>query len=138
MLTVNASFETKDPNGEFMTPSGTRFKKHPIGLMRDIIGGLLEERKKLKDERDTYPHGSDEWGILDKQQSAVKIVMNAYYGVSGYPGFRLYDPDIAAAITSIGREFIGIPGPYRISRLSVLYGDTDSCMVEIPRQVERL
>lgn len=133
MLTVNASFETKDPNGEFMAPSGTRFKKHPIGLMRDIIGGLLEERKKLKDERDTYPHGSDEWGILDKQQSAVKIVMNAYYGVSGYPGFRLYDPDIAAAITSIGREVIRHTRTHIESAgYRVLYGDTDSCMVEIP------
>jgi len=133
MLTVNASFETKNPKGEFKTPSGTRFKKQPVGLMRDIIAGLLEERGRLKEERDSHPYGSKEWGILDKQQGAVKIVMNAYYGVSGYPGFRLYDPDIAAAITSIGREVIGhTRGFVEKSGYRVLYGDTDSCMVEIP------
>jgi len=133
MLTINASFETKDPKGELIAPSGTRFRKQPVGLMRDIIAGLFEERQRLKDERDSHPYGSKEWEILDKRQGAVKIVMNAYYGVSGYPGFRLYDPEIAAAITSIGREVIGHTRAYiETAGYRVLYGDTDSCMVEIP------
>lgn len=135
MLTINASFETKDRNGELVAPSGTRFRKHPPGLMRDIIADLLKERQKFKDERDSYPYGSKEWELLDKRQSAVKIVMNAYYGVSGYPGFRLYDPEIAAAITSIGREVIGHTRDFiETAGYRVLYGDTDSCMVEIPEK----
>ncbi len=133
MLTLNASFETKSDNGELKAPNGIRFKKNPPGLMRNIISTLLEERKAKQAARDKCEHGSPEWKKFDHQQAAIKIIMNSYYGVSGFAGFRLYDTDIAGAITSVGREVIRHTRK-QIENVGyrVLYGDTDSCMVKIP------
>jgi len=133
MLTLNASYETKDPSGTLMAPDGTRFLKNPPGLMRDIMLNLLEERKYYQHERNKYEHGSEIWERLDRHQDAIKIIMNSYYGVSGFPGFRLFDPDIAAAITSVGRAIIEhTRDVVKSFGYQVLYGDTDSCMIHIP------
>ncbi len=59
--------------------------------------------------------------------------MNSYYGVSGYTRFRLYDREIGSAVTSVGRAIIRHTRDLITSLgYTVLYGDTDSCMVEIP------
>jgi DNA polymerase I len=63
--------------------------------------------------------------------------MNTYYGVSGYTRFRLYDREIGSAVTSVGRAIIEhtrkvIEGLGQI----VIYGDTDSCMVQLPREYD--
>jgi DNA polymerase I len=133
MMTINASPETKDPSGEYRAPNGVRFRKQPDGLTRSIIAELLRERDEKKALRNRYPFGSREYAVYDLQQNVLKVIMNTYYGVSGYARFRLYDREIGAAVTSVGRAIIEhtrkvIEGMgYR-----VLYGDTDSCMVQLP------
>ena len=133
MMTINASPETKDPAGELKAPNGIRFRKEPDGLTRSIISDLLVEREEKKNERNRYSFGSPEYVLYDLQQNVLKVIMNTYYGVSGYTRFRLYDREIGAAVTSVGRAIIEhtrvvIEGlGYR-----VIYGDTDSCMVLIP------
>jgi DNA polymerase I len=59
--------------------------------------------------------------------------MNTYYGVSGYARFRLYDRDIGSAVTSVGRAIIEHTRKI-IEEMgyAVIYGDTDSCMVNLP------
>jgi len=61
---------------------------------------------------------------------ALKIIMNAFYGVLGSSGCRFFDPRLASSITMRGheimhktRELIEAQG-YR-----VIYGDTDSTFV---------
>ncbi|MDD1676641.1 MAG: DNA-directed DNA polymerase [Methanomicrobiales archaeon] len=133
MMTINASPETKDPSGEYRAPNGVRFRKEPDGLTRSILAELLRERDEKKAVRNRYPMGSREYTLYDLQQNVLKVIMNTYYGVSGYARFRLYDREIGAAVTSVGRAIIehtrkAIEGMgYR-----VLYGDTDSCMVQLP------
>ncbi len=133
MMTINASPETKDPRGELRAPNGVRFRREPDGLTRSIIRDLLVERDEKKAMRNRFPFGSPEYTIYDMQQNVIKVIMNTYYGVSGYARFRLYDREIGAAVTSVGRAIIEhtrrvIEGlGYR-----VIYGDTDSCMVELP------
>ncbi|KUG20675.1 archaeal dna polymerase i [hydrocarbon metagenome] len=133
MMTINASPETKDERGELRAPNGIRFKKEPDGLTRSIIAELLEEREERKRLRNRYPFGSPEYAHYDLQQNVIKVIMNTYYGVSGYTRFRLYDREIGSAVTSVGRAII------RHTRdviqglgYEVLYGDTDSCMVQMP------
>ena len=106
MMTINASPETKDPRGELVAPNGVRFKKSPDGLVRSIVMELLKERDEKKVLRNKYEFGSREYEMYDMQQSVLKIVMNTYYGVSGYSKFRLYDRDIGAAVTSVGRAIL--------------------------------
>lgn len=133
MMTVNASPETKDPAGELRAPNGIRFKKEPDGLTRSIIRDLLAERDEKKRTRDKYPFGSPSYVVYDMQQNVLKVIMNTYYGVSGYTRFRLFDREIGAAITSVGRAIIEhtrnvIEG----EGYHVIYGDTDSCMIQLP------
>ena len=40
------------------------------------------------------------------QQNVLKVIMNTYYGVSGYPRFRLFDREIGSAATSVGRAIL--------------------------------
>jgi len=132
MMTLNASPETKDPNGEIKAPNGIRFKKSPDGLTRSLMADLLRERDHLKAERNKYSPDSNEYKLLDAQQSVVKVIMNSYYGVSGYPRFRLYDRDFGAAVTSTGREIIQyVKKVIESMGYEVIYGDTDSCMAVI-------
>ena len=133
MMTINASPETKNPDGELRAPNGIRFSREPDGLTRSILSELLRERDDRKRLRNQYPFGSPEYVLYDLQQNVLKVIMNSYYGVSGYARFRLYDREIGSAVTSVGRAII------RHTRnvitdlgYQVLYGDTDSCMVEMP------
>jgi len=133
MMTINASPETKDPKGELRAPNGVRFRKEPDGLTRSIIRDLLVERDEKKAMRNKFPLGSPEYTVYDMQQNVIKVIMNTYYGVSGYARFRLYDREIGAAVTSVGRAII--EHTRRVIEdlgYRVIYGDTDSCMVEIP------
>jgi DNA polymerase I len=133
MMTINASPETKDPEGELRAPNGIRFRGHPDGLTRSIIRELLHEREGKKKLRDSYPFGSPQFILYDIQQNVLKVLMNTYYGVSGYTRFRLYDREIGAAITSVGRAIIeDTRRTIEDQGYHVLYGDTDSCMVQLP------
>jgi DNA polymerase I len=133
MMTINASMETKDPKGELRAPNGIRFRKSPDGLTRAIISDLLNERDEKKALRDTFAYGSPDYLVYDIQQNVLKVIMNTYYGVSGYARFRLYDREIGSAVTSVGRAIIAHTRTVITDMgYAVIYGDTDSCMVELP------
>lgn len=61
---------------------------------------------------------------------ALKIIMNAFYGVLGASGCRFFDPRLASSITLRGHEIM-----YQTRKLieqagyQVIYGDTDSTFV---------
>ncbi len=138
MMTINASPETKDPGGELRAPNGIRFRKQPDGLTRSIIADLLKERDEKKALRNTFPFGSPEYVLYDMQQNVLKVIMNTYYGVSGYTRFRLFDREIGSAVTSVGRAII--EHTRRVIEqqgYTVIYGDTDSCMVQLPNHPDR-
>ena len=133
MMTLNASPETKSNDGEIRAPNGIRFRKSPDGLTRAIISELMKERDERKALRNTFPYGSDEYTLYDMQQNVLKVIMNTYYGVSGFSRFRLYDQEIGAAVTSVGRAIIQHTKDVITSHgYEVIYGDTDSCFVQIP------
>lgn len=132
IMSLNMSLETKDPRGEYCAPNGVRFLKSPDGLSRELIADLLKQRDERKKLRNTFPYDSQEYKVYDLQQEVMKVIMNTYYGVSGSPRFRLYDRDIASAITSTGREII----LFTIDEISkmgykTIASDTDSCFCEI-------
>jgi DNA polymerase I len=133
MMTLNASPETKDPNGELVAPNGVRFRKSPDGLTRSILAELMTERDNKKKERDKYSPDSEEYKVLDMQQDVLKIIMNTYYGVSGYARFRLYDREIASATTATGRDMISATKTIiEAEGYKVIYGDTDSNFCAFP------
>lgn len=138
MMTINASMETKDPHGELWAPNGIRFRKKPDGLTRTIISELLKERDEKKALRNTFEFGSPQYILYDMQQNVLKVIMNTYYGVSGYPRFRLFDREIGSAATSVGRAIIEHTRKV-IEQMGfkVIYGDTDSCMVQLSKDLDK-
>ena len=66
-------------------------------------------------------------------QGALKVILNASYGVFGAESFDLYCPPVAEATAAIGRHSITkIIDKARDLNIQVLYGDTDSVFLKSP------
>ncbi len=142
MVTINAGPETKvgeDFAGEtYQAPNGSRFRKEPDGIMREMVDELLTEREEKKQLRDENDPDSTEYAIYDRQQAAVKVIMNSLYGVTGWDRFRLYDKEGAAAVTATGRQVIDFTAKAANELdYEIAYGDTDSVMLELGTEVRK-
>ncbi|MBP7069801.1 MAG: DNA polymerase elongation subunit [Methanothrix sp.] len=144
--------------GIITSPSGGRFVSAAVspGIMPAVLRELLEQRTETK--RMMKKAGDEERLFLDAKQYAMKILLNSFYGYSGYARARLYSLALANAVTSFGRENIlrtkkiidDIGSVYvmdgevifkdalpfgkaaeRCFALSVVYGDTDSVFVRL-------
>jgi DNA polymerase elongation subunit (family B) len=110
------------------------------GIIPTILESVLQLRADIKKEQKKYSEDSIEYRELDLKQYALKAPINANYGVNAYPGFRLYEPKVAATITYLGRKL----NKYCSERieedfgLRVLYNDTDSFFVEINKADKEL
>ena len=63
---------------------------------------------------------------------AIKIMMNALFGVLGAASCRFFDPDVANAITSFGQQTLSwTQKAFEAEGRAVLYGDTDSLFVAL-------
>ena len=61
---------------------------------------------------------------------ALKIIMNAFYGVLGSSGCRFFDPRLASSITLRGQEIMHLTRKLiEDEGYQVIYGDTDSTFV---------
>jgi DNA polymerase-2 len=61
---------------------------------------------------------------------ALKIIMNAFYGVLGSTGCRFFDPRLASSITLRGHEIMHLTRKLIEDKgYQVIYGDTDSTFV---------
>jgi DNA polymerase I len=121
------------PEETIKTPTGIEFvsPRIRIGIIPKTVKMLIEERdriralaKKAKDE--------EERRNLEARQLALKYMANAFYGYTGYIRSRIYMLDIANTITACGRHLIQRTKEIveADKRFSVLYGDTDSIMVD--------
>ena len=142
----------KPPSGgEFVPPEVFR------GIVPSILEDLLNQRGETK-KRMKRASDENEYRVLDATQLALKILLNSFYGYSGYARARLYSLTLANAVTSFGRSNIlntrdlinntigkivirgsvallleesGEISPQdRVVELSVAYGDTDSVFVQ--------
>lgn len=94
---------------------------------RHILPGLIETlwaaRDRAKRDGDTA------------MSTAIKILMNSFYGVLGTPGCRFFDPRLASSITLRGHEIITRSRAWIEERFPVIYGDTDSLFVHVGASV---
>ena len=84
---------------------GHKFLKKPVGFVPSIIGNILKERVKLKNQMKDAINPREKQ-VLDVQQQALKRLANSMYGVYGYSRFRWYRIECAEAVTAWGRDFI--------------------------------
>ena len=109
----------RNPDDEQSVPGflGARFSRTRHSLPA-IVGQVWKGRDEAKRENNK------------PLSQALKIIMNAFYGVLGSTGCRFFDPRLASSITMRGheimrrtRELIEAEG------YEVIYGDTDSTFV---------
>jgi DNA polymerase I len=98
-----------------------------IGSLRDLRVKWYKPRAKDK----TLPKNLRSW--YNVIPSALKVILNASYGVFGSPAFSLYCPPVAEATAAIGRHVITQTiEKARSLDIEVLYGDTDSLFLKNP------
>jgi DNA polymerase I len=107
-----------------------------------LIGSLRDLRVrwyKLKSKDKSLPPDLRSWYNIT--QGALKVILNASYGVFGADSFDLYCPPVAEATAAIGRHSITqILKRAEALGIQVVYGDTDSLFLKNPskEQVEEL
>src|SRR3989475_417916 len=71
--------------------------------------------------------------FYDGLQAAIKVLMNAFYGVLASSFYRFNDPKVGASITAFARERIkGIISELEADGVKVVYADTDSVFFQSP------
>jgi DNA polymerase I len=106
-----------------------------IGSLRDLRVRWYKHRSKDK----SLPPELRSWYNIT--QGALKVILNASYGVFGADSFDLYCPPVAEATAAIGRYSITqILNHAKLVGIQVLYGDTDSLFLKNPskEQIEEV
>jgi DNA polymerase-2 len=100
-------------------PNGARFARSGA-LLPGIVEGFMASREAAKARGDRHA------------DQAIKIMMNAMFGVLGTPSCRFFDPAIANAITGFGQQTLHwTADAFEAAGVRVLYGDTDSVFVQL-------
>jgi DNA polymerase I len=114
------------------TPNWVCTRKRALESL--LIGSLRDLRVrwyKLKAKDKTLPPELRSW--YNVAQGALKVILNASYGVFGAASFDLYCPPVAEATAAIGRHSITqIRNHTEGMGIQVLYGDTDSLFLKNP------
>lgn len=90
------------------------------------IQKIMQERELLR-ELNRTEHATD---VTRNKEQVMKFLANSFYGVIGWDKFRLYNVELAAKVTRIGRELNEyLQSIAKDNGYTVLYGDTDSIFV---------
>ena len=122
------------------TPNWVCTKKRALESL--LIGSLRDLRVnwyKTKSKDKSLSGELRNWYSVT--QGALKVILNASYGVFGADSFDLYCPPVAEATAAIGRHAITqILKRAETLGIQVLYGDTDSLFLKNPsrQQIEDL
>jgi DNA polymerase elongation subunit (family B) len=122
-----------DPKDLIEMPNHYYVVKHATrkGVLVTMLETLADQRRQAKKLRDSFPVGSDEYGMHHASQDSLKLAGNSQYGQLGAPGGN---PALAEAVTMYGRGYITavrawIEKNYPEPDFTIIYGDTDSLMV---------
>ena len=125
--TVDRSNITEEDEKVPEVPEDTTNKGILPRLIRTLVSRRREVKKLMKDKNAT----EDQRATWDVKQQALKLTANSMYGCLGYTKSRFYARPLAALTTSKGREILQSTKDLAESAhaLRVIYGDTDSVMV---------
>src|SRR5207302_501180 len=130
----NICFTTVSPNGTIVSPTGAKFLPAEVkkGLLPVILANLMKDRQdvRTKQKAATDPQMKE---FYEGLQAAIKVLMNAFYGVLASSFYRFNDPKVGASITAFARDRIkGIIGELEAEQVKVVYADTDSVFFQSP------
>jgi len=142
MKTHNISYETVDcPHEECQNATGNRVPEtnHWIcklnrGMISDTIGFFRDTRVnwfKGKSKDKSLDVKKRNWNTV--VEKALKVFVNASYGVTGAQHFELFCMPAAESVTAYGRNaIIRTKEKAESMGVRVLYGDTDSVFLDNP------
>jgi DNA polymerase-2 len=100
-------------------PNGACFSRE-AAILPGILERFFDHRQAARDRGDRHA------------DLAIKILMNALFGVLGAAACRFFDAEVANAITGFGHRILGwTRDEFEAQGYRVLYGDTDSVFVEM-------
>jgi len=141
MITNNICHTTRVDNSDETTevnqsPSGTKFLKKEV--REGLVPRLLQDLMSQRDEHKALMKNAQDASVRmfhDQMQSAVKILMNTFYGVFASAFYRFTHQDIGSAITAWARSNIKkIIYALEEEGHPVVYSDTDSVFVSAPEE----
>jgi len=109
------------------------------GMISQTIGFFRDTRVnwfKPKSKDDSLDEATRNWyGVVEK---ALKVFLNASYGVTGAQHFELFCMPAAESITAYGRNaIIKTKEKAESMGVKVLYGDTDSVFLDNPTEEQQ-
>ncbi|KAG4082815.1 DNA/RNA polymerase [Neocallimastix lanati (nom. inval.)] len=111
------------------------YTKNHIGILPQMMKVLLSERVRYKNLM-KESSGAD-YIIYDKRQYALKIQANSIYGCLGSSSLKFlrFLPG-AECTTGMGRNYLNkaINIIQEKTKFHVIYGDTDSCLIEYKKE----
>jgi DNA polymerase I len=139
MKEYNISYETVNcPHEECkdnkVPETTTWICKKKKGIISTFTGAIRDVRvmvfKKLSKDRGLPP---EKRAFYEVAQGALKVFINAMYGVTGAETFPFYYLPAAEAVTLLGRYSINTSiSTAKKMKLEVVYGDTDSLFIKNP------
>jgi DNA polymerase elongation subunit (family B) len=98
-----------------------------VEILKDLLGERKATKKLMKVETDKFKKN-----ILDGLQAAYKVTANSMYGQIGSTVTAISYPQIAAAVTSTGRDRLRFAKDIVEDNFDakVMYGDTDSIFIK--------
>ena len=107
------------------------------GLIPKYLKQLFPDRKERKDKRDEFDPDDPLYDVWDRKQSAVKVIMNSFYGVMSNDYWRLGEYGLGDAVTSTARYALWQGKEIAQSKgYEIYYGDTDSIMISLAKPSE--
>ncbi|MFW9982378.1 MAG: type B DNA-directed DNA polymerase, partial [Candidatus Thorarchaeota archaeon] len=147
MKTHNISYETVDcPHEECRTSTHNQVPETEhwtctkrTGMISKTIGFFRDARVKWfkpKSKDHILNEKTRNWySVVEK---ALKVFVNASYGVTGAPHFELFCMPAAESVTAYGRDAIQRTKKKAESMgIRVLYGDTDSVFLDHPSKAQQ-
>ena len=137
ILSNNFCYTTKcDGPGENILSlgNGTHWRQDKKGLLPSVVEEMLKLRKYYKQQMKNATDDDEKLGY-DMLQMAVKVSVNAIYGLTGMKrvGGMWVDYDIARSITYKGRESIHmLVAESEKQGYKALAGHTDSAYIQVP------
>ena len=117
-----------------LAPNKQWFCGKKKGLIPEILKGLFEKRMKMKKQAKKLDKSNPNYALLNAKQQALKILLNSFYGYLLYSRSRFYSREAGSAITAWARQYVQWVGKEaEKAGFGVLYGDTDSEFLAIPK-----
>ncbi len=104
-----------------------------IPILKELRKYRLEYKKRTREATN-----EDLKREYDARQTSYKILINSFYGYLGFPGARFGDGDLAASITSMGRELLqALIKKFQELNCTILEADTDGIYLSSPDYFEQ-